>query len=208
MSEILEDLNQELERNFLRRIHMTCDDERFHDVWLIYTNNTERIPSVKYLLTLQSEYFEAEFRWRRENANNQDLHLPEFETIPLDIFKVLHSSVFVPGEFNVNDRTLMDKFRLLCLSNYYRFEDVEEVMNKYFINIMTQENCWELLDLSATYAQSHLGNACGHFISQKINNLESNNNFLELDKDSLAFLLGRDTFHLQEERIFQIALAW
>jgi hypothetical protein len=81
-------------------------------------------------------------------------------------------------------------------------------MNKYFIQNVTIDNCWELLQISVKHEESHLGNVCGQFIAQNEMNLETNFRLLQLNNQELAFLLQRDTFYLPEEEIFRIALAW
>jgi hypothetical protein len=185
------------------------------DVHLIYTSSTEQIPSVKLILSIQSEYFKALFeRWK---GNDETLHLEFLDNtpsypggIPLNTFKIMHNYIFDP--FNVpdvlNDRSLEGHLEgLFCLADYYGIEFLITSMNEY-TDIINLENCLVLLELSVDFEQQlkNLGDACGRFISKNLTDLESN--ILELNSKSLSFLFKKDTFYLPEERIFNISLNW
>ena len=202
---MVENLCMELENQLFQNIRNSLNDPNFHDVYLKYTNHEERIPSVKFLLKLRSEYFK-----RRIQPDDTELHLIFDDNIHLDIFRVLHNSVLPLDNLNdiVNKMGLDDQFRLFILSDFYKFKVEEEVMKRHFLSIMTRTNCWELLELSYWYASGKFGDACAYFISQRIDNLESNRTLLSLTNELLAFLLDKDTFILDEERIFNIALKW
>jgi hypothetical protein len=204
----MNDLNEELRLNYFESIRRFRDN--YPDVFLQYPNSIEPIPSLKLMLAAQSLFFKDIFEseWIERDVDGQTLELPFSEEISLNIFMILHNYVFNPSEFDDNPMSLDELSSLFELISYYQFEGVRKVVNKYFIQNITIDNCWELLQISVKYEESHLGKVCGQFIAQNEMNLETNFRLLQLNNQALAFLLQRDTFYLPEEEIFRIALAW
>lgn len=121
---------------------------------------------------------------------------------------ILHNYVFNPFEFDAYPMSQDEMFRLFEMTSFYLFEGVRKVIRQYFIRNIATDNCWELLKISVRFDETGLGDVCGQFIAQYEVNLRNNFQLLQLDTQSFAFLLRRDTFILPEEEIFRIALAW
>jgi hypothetical protein len=181
-------------------------DKSLHDVYLIYPNSKERIPSVKKLLSVHSYFFRNVFLREGINSyNDQEFDLPFSKDIPISIFKMLHSYIFIPY-LDVDSISLEDQIKLFRLTKFYQFEDVTNFMVKYFILKMSEDTCWKLLNLSAELRDEHLGNGCAQIITH-LPNLVTNSKLLDLNEQTLEFLVCRKTFTLQKEELIKILKA-
>lgn len=169
--------------------------EFFHDIYLIYPNSEERIPSEKKLLSAHSDFFKNVFLYKENDLNNeQEFNLPFSEDIPISIFKMLHNYIFFPY-LDIDSISLEDQIKLFRLAKFYQFEDVIHFMVEYFIMITSTDTCWELLNISAELKEERLGDVCAQVITQ-LPNLATNSKFLSLNTVTSKFLSNRDTFTL------------
>jgi hypothetical protein len=179
-------------------------DNFFHDVHLIYPNESERIPSVKKLLAIQSNYFLREFS--SKDSCDDEFNLPYSKDIHISIFKKLHNFVFT-ASLDIESIPLEDQINLFRLAKLYEFEVVTSCMIKYFKLKMSVNICWELLNLSAEFTLEDLGDVCTETIKQ-VPNLVTNPKLLTLNIQTLEFLLSRKTFTLPEVELTKIRKAW
>jgi hypothetical protein len=70
---------------------------------------------------------------------------------------------------------------------------------------MTEDNCWDLLYLSAELLEEELGDVCANFI-KSIPNILTNPKFLSLNLSTTAFLFKRKTIPL--ELASKLKIAW
>jgi hypothetical protein len=195
--------------DYVMNINKMFEDPKYVDVYLTYPDGNERIPSIRALLASQSPYFYNRFYGELSDGNDMILTLNELNYNTFKIFKFLHICIFgFAIDFSV--LSAEDQFEMFEQSVFYQFDIVRNSLFDHLCNV-THENCWTLFKFAIKRNDKSFASSadfCPQFISQNIQNLADNPNFLGLDLYSLTSLLTHDTFYLPEEEIYSAVLKW
>jgi len=97
---------------------------------------------------------------------------------------------------------------LLSLVHQYGLVDLQKAISDYLESILDVRNVCSIYDIASLYQLASLQDRCARFIDRNCAALIGHKTLLSLSADSLAAILGRDSFSASEIDIFGVVKEW
>lgn len=130
--------------------------------------------------------------------------------VNVDAFKILLKYIYT-GKINLR-HMLTPQMNLILdtlgLANLFGYTELKDEISNFLKNSLRLDNVCNILDASRLYELEALVNICYTFIDKNAEELLNHESFKYLYKDSLIQLLARDSFYVDEVRIFKAVRGW
>lgn len=161
----------------------------------------------KVILAARSEYFRAMLFGGLSESNKSEIHL-KFNK---EAFKILLKFIYT-GRINLRILTSNSQISLILdllgLVNLFGYTELRKEISNFLKNSLRLSNVCNILDASRLYELNSLTNICYSFIDKNADELLEHETFKYLYKDSLIMLLDRDSFYVDEVKIFKSVQGW
>ena len=165
-------------RDFLTRLNKLRESESFIDVTLMVEN--ERIKAHKLILCSCSPYFEKMFDSGFMELNSNEVKLQGFNFQSLqDVVNFMYNGLLKVTWENVAD--------LLFTVDILLMEQVRGSLFRYLQQIITTNNCLNVLKLGNLYCSKEVQSSAKRFLRRNYEDVMKNE-----DKDKLSELLSRE----------------
>lgn len=158
----------------------------------------------KIILAARSEYFRALLFSGMKETNDDCIEIKEARP---GAFKLLLQYIYT-GKIvlkNEKEESLID---LLGLVHQYGFVELEKSVSAYLESILDIKNVCSIYDISSLYQLKSLEETCARFIDKNSSVIIKQNSLFQLSCDSLASIIGRDSFCAPEIDIFNVVKDW
>lgn len=177
-------------------------DHRTCDVFFVFKSETdeiEKLPAHKSILSATSEVFDAMFY----GPSKQDGDINIVDSSPSAFKEFLQyfylSTVKLTGE-NVAG--------VMNLGKQYMLNDCINTCTEFCESTLTMDNvCWGY-ELAILFEQENLKKFCERKIGENPNEIFQSNSFLICDKNSLRHILQMDSLNCDESVVFDGCVAW
>jgi len=158
----------------------------------------------KIILAARSEYFRALLFSGMKETNCETIEINEAKP---GAFKLLLQYIYT-GKICLRNEKEESVIDLLSLVHQYGLIDLQKSISDYLESILDIRNVCSIYDISSLYQLKSLQETCARFIDKNSLVLIKQNTFLQLSCDSLASVISRDSFSLNEIDIFQMVKEW
>lgn len=97
---------------------------------------------------------------------------------------------------------------MLDLSTFYNVPELANECTNFLPKILTEENVFDLLNVSQKYSLTTLETHFVEFLGQNIIKVFTSSNFLKINAESLKIILKSDTLFVTEDGVFEAVLKW
>lgn len=170
------------------------------DVTFIVGVQKERIPAHKFILSISSSVFEAMFYSLLANRS-KEIELPDVEPVA---FKNLLRFIYL-DQASVGPENVMTT---LYTAKKYSIPNLEKHCVEFLECNLCGDNAFLLLSQARLFDESKLILNCLDVIDKKTQDSLNSDGFLEIDYDTLQYVLKRDTLRIREVRLYEAVIKW
>ncbi|KRT81158.1 BTB And C-terminal Kelch domain containing protein [Oryctes borbonicus] len=170
------------------------------DVTFVVGAQKEKIPAHKFILSISSSVFEAMFYSLLANRS-KEIELPDVEPAA---FKNLLRFIYL-DQASVGPENVMTT---LYTAKKYSIQNLEKHCVEFLECNLCGENAFLLLSQARLFDESKLILNCLDVIDKKTQDSLNSEGFLEIDYDTLQFVLERDTLRIREVRLYEAVIKW
>ncbi len=158
----------------------------------------------RIILAARSEYFRALLFGGLKETSSDTIVIKD---VRAHAFKLLLQYIYT-GKLSLRNEREESLIDLLALVHQYGFVDLLKASSDYLESILNIENVCSIYDISSLYQLKSLEEKCARFIDRNCATLLNHKTLLQLSCDSLASIIGRDSFCVREIDIFKIVKEW
>ncbi|XP_046386661.1 BTB/POZ domain-containing protein 1-like isoform X2 [Ischnura elegans] len=184
------------------RFSFLFNNEILSDVHFIVgrDNQQQRIPAHKFVLTVGSGVFDAMFNGTLA-TQSETIELPDVEPAAfLALLRFLYSD-----EVCIEPETVMTT---LYTAKKYVVPALEKHCVEFLKGNLCSENAFLLLTQARLFDEPQLAALCLESIDQSTAEAFAADGFVDVDLDTLAAVLERDTLRIREAKVFQAVVRW
>lgn len=170
------------------------------DVTFVVGVHKEKIPAHKFILSISSSVFEAMFYSLLANRS-KEIELPDVEPVAFNnLLRFIYLDQASVGPENV--------MTTLYTAKKYSIPNLEKHCVEFLECNLCGENAFLLLSQARLFDESKLILNCLDVIDKKTQDSLNSDGFLEIDYDTLQFVLERDTLRIREIRLYEAVIRW
>ena len=166
---------------------------------IILQVGTSRFPAHKAVTAASSDYFAA--LWAHGFSESKQGFV-ELEGIEARILEELLDFIYT-GELKIFEETVS---ALLTAANMLGLEKAKRLCEKYVWEHLKKTNCLEVLCFAEKYSCDLLMVRARNFVADYFEELSETDDFMEISKEALAYLLNTEEMRVSSEEVVFVAL--
>ncbi|GAB1609291.1 BTB/POZ domain-containing protein 1-like [Argonauta hians] len=167
------------------------------------TPDSQIIPAHKFVLSVGSAVFEALFSWMKTTnySNENIIEIPDVEPSAfLALMRFLYCD-----EVQIDPETVMTT---LYAAKKYSVPALEKACVEFLKGNLSSDNAFLLLSQARLFDESHLASLCLETIDKNTSEALAADGFTDIDADTMAVVLERDSLGIRECKLFSAICRW
>ncbi|XP_029646899.1 BTB/POZ domain-containing protein 1 [Octopus sinensis] len=165
--------------------------------------DSQIIPAHKFVLSVGSAVFDALFNWMK-TSNYTHENLIEIPDVEPSAFLALLRFLYC-DEVQINPETVMTT---LYAAKKYSVPALEKECVEFLKGNLSSDNAFLLLSQARLFDESHLASLCLETIDKNTSEALAAEGFTDIDLDTMAVVLERDSLGIRECKLFTAVCRW